>query len=105
MTAVLLGAMVCIGSMAGPALAQRDPFDPVIDPNASTVDTTTGGTTTTADTTGDPSIFQPTDGSDALANTGSDVSPWMAIAYALIVLGVGALVLGRMFQPRPATRR
>ena len=102
---VLMVAMTCLVLMAAPALAQRDPFDPLIDPNAATVDTTSGGTTTTTDTTGGSSVFRPTDGSDELANTGSDVSPWMAIAYTLIVMGSGALVLARMYQPHPATRR
>ena len=105
MTVLALVVMTCIGVMAAPALAQRDPFDPVIDPNAPAV--TTGGTTTTTttDTTGGSQVFQPTDGSDALANTGSDVSPWMAIAYSLLVLGAGALALARMYQPRPARTR
>lgn len=98
-------AMTCLALMATPALAQRDPFDPLIDPNAPTVGTTGGSITTTTDTTGGSSVFQPTDGSDALANTGSDVSPWMAIAYTLIVMGAGALVVARMYQPHPATRR
>lgn len=105
-TALALMAMTCVALMATPALAQRDPFDPLIDPNAptTTTTTTTGGTTTTTGTTGGSQVFQPTDGSDALANTGADVAPWMAIAYSLIVVGAGALALARMYQPHPVRR-
>lgn len=101
-TAVLLVAMTCVLLGAAPAMAQRDPFDPVIDPNAPTGATT--GTTTTGGTNGSP-VFQPTDGSDVLANTGSDMSPWLAIGYSLILLGAGALVIARMQQPLPVRRR
>lgn len=103
-TALALMAMTCVALMASPALAQRDPFDPLIDPNAPTTTTTTTGGTTTTGTTGGSQVFQPTDGSDALANTGSDVAPWMAIAYSLIVVGAGALALARMYQPHPVRR-
>jgi len=96
--------MTCVLMGAAPAMAQRDPFDPVIDPNAPT-GTTTGTTTTTTDGTNGSPVFQPTDGSDVLANTGSDMSPWLAIAYSLILLGAGALVIARMQQPLPVRRR
>lgn len=94
---VVLLVMTCLALLAAPALAQRDPFEPLIDPNApatGATGTTSGSTTTTGGT-----VFEPTDGSDVLADTGSDVSPWMAIAYSLIVLGAGALVIARMYQP------
>lgn len=102
-TSVVLLVMTCLALMAAPALAQRDPFDPLIDPNA--VNVGAGGATTGGDTTGGSTVFQPTDGSDVLANTGSDVSPWMAVAYALIVTGAGAVVIARMHQPQPIRRR
>lgn len=103
LTLVALLAFTCLALAAGPAFAQRDPFDPLIDPNAAT--DSGGGTTTGGQTTGGSTVFQPTDGSDVLADTGSDPSPWMAIAYALIAIGTGALVIARMHQPQPLRRR
>ena len=98
----LLGLLVitCLALAAAPAYAQKDPFHPVIDPNAAT----TGSTTTTTTTGGDTTFTPPVIGSEGLANTGTDVTPWLAIAYALVVLGAGTLVLTRMYQPHPARR-
>lgn len=100
LTALALTTLVLL---AAPAMAQRDPFDPVIDPNAApvvTTGTTTTGTTTTTTTTGSSNV-----GSDALANTGADVTPWLAIAYGLVAMGAGAIVIGRLYQPQLARRR
>lgn len=98
-------AMLCLGLAAAPALAhanaQKDPFHPVIDPNA----TVTGSTTpTTSTTTGGATVVQPAVGSEGLANTGADVTPWLAVAYGLLVLGGAAVVLARMYQPQPTRR-
>ena len=95
--------MTCLVLVATPALAQRDPFEPLIDPNASTVGT--GGTTTDPGTSDPATTFEPVNGSEVLANTGSDVSPWLAIAYSLIALGAGAVVIARMYQPQALRRR
>jgi hypothetical protein len=96
--ALVLTSLVLI---AAPAFAQRDPFHPVIDPNAAPVVTTGTTTTDTAPTTTVP----PSVGSDALANTGADLTPWLAIAYGLLVMGAGAVVIARMYQPQLVRRR
>ena len=94
-------ALICLVLGAGPALAQKDPFDPVIDPNTST--------TTTTDTTGSvgggSTTFQPSVDNEGLANTGAGISGWLAIAYCLVVLGGGAIVIAKMYQPQPIRRR
>lgn len=106
MVASVLG---CLLLLAGPAAAQSDPFDPVIDPNAA-VTTTTGTTTTGTTTTGTGTTgtgttsVQPGVGSEALANTGADVSPYLVIAYALVVVGAGALYVAKLHAPRPIQR-
>lgn len=98
---VVLLALTAVMLAAVPAAAQKDPFDPVIDPDAAT--TTTTGTTTTTTTATNPT--QPVFQSDRFANTGTDVSPWLAIAYGLLVLGGAAVILARMYQPQALRRR
>lgn len=90
----------CLAMAAQPAAAQRDPFAPVIDPDApaTTTGTTTGTTTTTS--TGEAPPFD----SGGLSNTGSDLTPWMVVAYGLLVLGGTAVVLARMHAPKPIRR-
>lgn len=89
-------AGACLVSAAQPALAQRDPFDPVIDPNApATTGTTTTGTSDPVFTGGN----QPSVDSGNLSNTGSNVTPWLVVAYGLFVLGGIAVVLARMHAP------
>jgi hypothetical protein len=92
-------AFVVVTLLAAPALAQRDPFDPVIDPNPPT--TTTDGTTSS----GEGPVVQPVPGTDVMANTGSDPSPWLAIAYALVAVGAGAIVIAKLHQPAPIRTR
>jgi hypothetical protein len=98
---VVVLALVCLLLLAGPALAQKDPFNPVIDPNAGTGTTTTGTTTTGTVTTGDPT--EPV-GSEGLANTGADVEPWLVVAYGLVVLGGAAVIIARLQRPVPLRR-
>jgi hypothetical protein len=98
----LVGLLVvlCLALGAGPALAQKDPFHPVIDPNAVTT-APTGTTTTTTDTS---TVFQSEVGSEGLATTGTDVTPWLALAYGLLVLGGGTVIATRLYQPQPTRR-
>ena len=97
--AALVGA--CLVGAATPTLAQRDPFAPVIDPNAATTTTTTT-TTTTIDTA--PFDDQTSVDSGALSNTGSDVSPMLVIVYGLVVLGGTAVLLARLNALSPLRR-
>ena len=106
LAALIALALASLVLMAAPASAQRDPFDPVIDPNATVVTTgttTTDGTTTDGTTT--TTNLPPNVGSDELADTGTDVAPWLAIAYGLVAMGAGAVVIGRMYQPQLVRRR
>lgn len=95
----LVGA--CLAVAATPAMAQRDPFAPVIDPNAATTTTTT---TTTGSTDTTPFGDQTSVDSGGLSNTGSDVSPLLVVAYGLVVLGGTAVMLARLHAPKPLRR-
>jgi hypothetical protein len=98
---VLLLALVCLALVAAPAAAQRDPFDPLIDPDAGTTVGTTGGTGTVVT----PSVPQQEVGSEGLANTGTNVEPWVAIAYGLVVIGGGILMIARLQEPDTRSSR
>jgi hypothetical protein len=99
---VLTLVLICVPLIGGTASAQKDPFEPLIDPNAGTTTTTT--TTSTTGSTGD-TFTPPSVGSEGLANTGADIEPWVALAYGLIVVGGGALALARLQSPRPVRLR
>jgi hypothetical protein len=100
MTVIVVLALTCLALLAGPAFA-RDPFDPVIDVGQVTTGST-GGVSTGGVT--EP-VFQPGIGSEGLANTGTDISPWLVIAYGLLALGGGTLVLVRLNAPRRLVAR
>lgn len=100
----LLG-LILVLTMAAPALALRDPFDPVISQadltgTGTTGDGTTGdGTGTDGDgtgTTGDGDDVVAGNSSEGLANTGADTEPWLVAAYFLIAVGVGAVVISKV---------
>jgi serine acetyltransferase len=93
-------ALLCLVLGAGPALAQKDPFAPVIDTSTTTTTTTTIGSVDD----GSPTVL-PVVGNEGLANTGAGISGWLAIAYSLIVLGGGSVVIAKMYQPQPIRRR
>ncbi|MGH2757673.1 MAG: hypothetical protein ACRDI3_07785 [Actinomycetota bacterium] len=91
--AAVAGAILVIVLWASPALALRDPFQPVIAPNA-----------TTAPATGTGAVSQPEAPppgpvrSETLSNTGSDVIPWAAVGIGLMAVGVGALYAVRQYR-------
>lgn len=95
--ASLLG-LVLVVSMAAPAFALRDPFDPVI----SQTDTSTGTGTETG--TGGTQIGTNGDGGstvlggnqDSLANTGMETEPWLVAAYVAIAVGGAALAISKV---------
>lgn len=103
----LLGLMLVLVA-AAPALALRDPFDPVISQAELTGGTGTGtttgdGTGTTGDGTGTTNGgTEVSGGADQMANTGSETEPWLVAAYALIAVGAGAVVLSRINSAPPA---
>ncbi len=96
---VLLAGLVLVVPLAAPAFALRDPFDPVVD---LTPDTESGGggggqeEATEVDVGGTQVSETPTQ-SETLANTGSEVEPWLVVAYGLIAVGAAAVALSKTF--------
>lgn len=95
-----MGAALLILVSAAPASAQeaglRDPFDPLLSVDTgTTTDTTTTDTTTETTTETTETDPAPTDG---LPATGVDPTSWFAIAYVLLVVGVGALAFSRYMR-------
>ena len=88
---------VLLVATAAPALAIRDPFQPLITENTDTGSTDTTGstttTTTTAPTTTTPAADEPT------PTTGWDPSSWLGLATLVLVLGAGLLVFVRFLEP------
>lgn len=98
----LLGLFVVL-TTAAPALALRDPFDPVISQAELTGagDTAGDGTGATGDGTGTDDGAAGDDvvagnSSEGLANTGADTEPWLVAAYALIAIGAGAVAISKL---------
>src|SRR4051812_24059415 len=92
--------MVWLAVLVAPATAApvRDPFRSPI----STVPGSEAPGTTTTDTSISGSVpFTPSD--EQTPNTGFDASTWLGVAYALLAVGAGALVLSRQLGP-PARR-
>jgi LPXTG-motif cell wall-anchored protein len=87
--------------VAAPALAQqRDPFDPVIEPQETVVATGEGGTPEPGTTPAED-----TAGTEQLPNTGGDPNAWLVAAFVLIALGAGVVVVAKSFGPAPPIRR
>jgi hypothetical protein len=82
-------------AFAAPAWAQRDPFDPLIEEGS--------GATVTTGTAPDvqPAPEAPVSG-EGLANTGADISGWVALGYTLVAAGAGAVALTGVLR-KPAT--
>lgn len=99
--ALVAGAIsvLVVVAASGAAAQQRDPFEPLVEPGAGEAP---------PDETGTQPAPQPAEpGADRLADTGSEAEPWLAIAYALAAIGVGAVVLSRTLSPplsRPPRR-
>jgi hypothetical protein len=97
---VLLAGLVLVVAFAAPAFALRDPFDPVVDltPEAEGGGggaSEEGATTSEVGTQVSRAVTQ----AETLANTGSEVEPWLVVAYGLIVVGAAAVVLSKTFTP------
>ena len=97
---VLLAGLVLVVAFAAPAFALRDPFDPVVDltPEAEGG----GGPSEEGATITNAEVGEEVSGatqSETLANTGSEVEPWLVVAYGLIAVGVAAVVLSRTYTP------
>jgi hypothetical protein len=101
-TVCLLVALTAVLAFAAPAAAQlRDPFDPLVTEGEGTTEGTTEGT----GTTGGGPVVQPQPATEVDANTGGDPSPFLVIAYGLLALGAGAVVISKTLGPQPARSR
>ena len=117
-------ALVAVSALAvaAPAFAQDDPFEPAeggssggsessgggpFDPSdGSGTDggDTGGGDTDGGDTTVDGDGTEDPVRPESLPNTGASSTSWLGVAYGLIVVGAGILVLARLPQPRALRR-
>lgn len=100
--ASLLGSLLVLTS-AAPALAHRDPFDPVISQADLTGATDAAGSADGAGTDDDGAGTGTAPGdvvagvsSEALADTGAESEPWLVAAFVLIAIGAGAVVLSKV---------
>lgn len=78
-------------ALAGPAGAQRDPFEPAIEEGA-TEEPVSGGAGEEQ-----PAVEQPEP--EPLAETGVEGKPWLALSYALVGLGTGLVLVTRFARP------
>ena len=88
---VLAAVFLTLGSIA-PVQAQRDPFEPLVGEGSGAAEQEQPAAEEPA-----PEI-QPQTG-PTVANTGADSTPWLALAYALIAIGVGLVLLARLTRP------
>jgi hypothetical protein len=97
--AVVVLALVLVALVAAPAMAQtRDPFVPLVQPGGA-VDPGTGDPGT------DPEVAPPFQPDEQVPNTGADTASWFGLAYALIGVGAGMVVLGRLYRSPAVPRR
>ena len=96
---VLLAGLVLVVAFAAPAFALRDPFDPVVDltPEAGGGGASEEGATTSVEV--GAQVSRAVTQAETLANTGSEVEPWLVVAYGLIAVGAAAVVLSKTFTP------
>jgi LPXTG-motif cell wall-anchored protein len=97
--AVVLVCLAVLMLAAPHALAQKDPFDPLISEGSTTTGTTdtSAPTDTTIGTTTSIDPEAPAD--EPMPDTGGDPSNWIGLAVLAIALGAGLLMLGRILDP------
>jgi hypothetical protein len=100
--AVVLAALGALTVTATPATAQqRDPFDPLVS-TGSDVTEETGGVPASSESTSGSATEASTDSTveeSSLPNTGSGMSEWLAVAYALVAIGAGFVLITRILSP------
>jgi hypothetical protein len=100
---VLLAGLVLVVAFAAPAFALRDPFDPVVDLTPETEGGGGGGRASEEGATTSVEVGAQVSRSvtqaETLANTGSEVEPWLVVAYGLIAVGAAAVVLSKTSTP------
>lgn len=97
--------LLVLGAPSAPALAQsdagvRDPFVPLISPTVPD----DGTTDPTVPIDGGGTAVQP-DPTEPLPGTGSSAATWFGLAYVVIALGTGTLVLSKLYGPLRLTSR
>ena len=98
-----LAAAVLSVVFAAPALALKDPFEPLVTTeDQSSTTTGTNGTTTDVD---EPTVVNGNPFSDGVPETGADTSSWLVISYLLVVCGAATLVLARTLHPTTPAHR
>jgi hypothetical protein len=100
---VLLAGLVLVVAFAAPAFALRDPFDPVVDLTPEAEGGGGGGGASEEGPTTSPEVGaqvgEAVTQAETLANTGSEVEPWLVVAYGLIAVGAAAVVLSKTSTP------
>jgi hypothetical protein len=97
-----VAAVMVLGiAAAGPAMAQaRDPFEPLVSNEApSSTDTSTAANSDDQGAS-DETSNQPAPSESTLPNTGGGVTGWIGVAYVLVAVGGGFLVLSRVLAPQ-----
>lgn len=89
----LLGLLLAL-SAAAPALAQRDPFKEGSGNSSQQEPPGDRGQNGVADPAPAPQT-----GPEVLPLTGPESMPWLGVAYVLVAMGAGALVLVRLYHP------
>src|SRR5688572_1848656 len=99
LTLALALAVTVVMLLAPSALAQRDPFAPPIEAGEAVP-----GAEQPAPPA-DPNVAPAPQTPEELSNTGIEGGPWLAVAYALVALGLGMVVLTRIADGRRTVRK
>lgn len=97
-----VAAVMVLGiAAAGPAVAQaRDPFEPLVSNETSSSTDTSTAANSDDQGASDETSTQPAPSESTLPNTGGGVTGWIGVAYVLVAVGGGFLVLGRVLGPQ-----
>ena len=96
---VLAVTAVSVALFAPSAIAQRDPFQPPAESGQ-----VLPGAEQPAPPS-DPNVAPAPQTPEEIANTGIDGGPWLAVAYALVALGLGMVTLTRIAGTRRSVRK
>ena len=96
---IVVATVAVVLVTAAPALAQKDPFDPLV-----TEADVTGGETTGATEEDDAGAVDQPAGRESLPNTGADTTSWLGVALALMAAGAGIVAAVRVLTTPPRPR-
>jgi hypothetical protein len=89
----IVAAILVIFVVATPALAQKDPFRPLVSEGETAPQGTTGEEPSASPAA--PAATEPTTDGSGLARTGAEASDWVPLALILVLVGAAVLVLDR----------